>query len=420
MKLLAVGLNHQTAPIEVRERLASKFTHVEQVYADLKSIASEATILTTCNRVELYAVPSAAPSTIIDWMAQSGMAGFQSIRGHLYVHQEKDALKHIFRVIASLDSMILGEDQIVSQVKSAYREATSSQSTGPVLNRVWEKAFSVAKKVRTETAISQEGVSIGRAGVDLAKHILGSLSGKKVLLIGAGQHGKLVARHLSQHQLGALYIANRNFNRAEKLASELNAAAIPLSQAGHYLEHVDIVLTSVSGKAPLIGYTQMQHVLKKRRYQPLICIDLSVPRAIEPRVSELEEVFCFDIDDLSQVANAGRERRVKEAEKAEAIVEAESDRCWHMLYTDELNTQIGDVFKNAHELQATELRRLYNDLPDLNQVQREAIERYSHALIKKILHNPIQTARQHVEAGNVQQFQNIISALSVPQPPKES
>ena len=415
MKLLAVGLNHQTAPIEVRERLATKFSHIESVYEDLKRISTEATILSTCNRVELYVVPSVSPNAIVDWMAQSGMAGFQSVRNHLYIHKEKEALKHIFRVISSLDSMILGEDQIVSQVKTAYRTAATSHSTGPVLNRVWEKALSVAKKVRTETAISQEGVSIGRAGVQLASHILGNLIGKKVLLIGAGQHGKLVAKHLSNHKLGALFIANRSFGRAEQLAHDLNAEAIPLSQAAHYLEHVDIVLTSVGGSRPLISFHEMQQILKARRYRPLICIDLSVPRAIDPSVAELPEVFCFDIDDLSQVANEGKEKRLIEAKKAEAIVLEESERCWDVLHADELNERIGNVFKNASNIQTAELERLFSSHTHFDSEQRDAIERYTQALVKKLLHHPIQTARKHAHTGDVAQFEHIINALTAPQ-----
>lgn len=241
---------------------------------------------------------------------------------------------------------------------------------------------------------------------------MGQLDGKKALLIGAGKHGKLVARHLAGHQLDALYIANRSYSRAENLAITLGAQAIPLNQILHYLEHVDIVLTSIRSTQPLITASQLNDIHRLRRYKPLICIDLSVPRAIEPSVSDLNDIFCFDIDDLANIASEGQDKRVHEAVKAEEIVNAESDQCWKTLHTDELNQQIGDVFLKAHTLQEDELERLFLLLPDLRPDQKEAISRFSISLVKKILHNPIRKAKSHASSGNISGFHEIISAVS--------
>lgn len=416
MKLIVIGLNHRSAPIEVREVMAQSVSDVSGVYSQISHMADEAFLLSTCNRVELYAVLSSTEDELIGWMRGHYQTDSKSENDYLYVHHDKDAAKHLFRVISSLDSMIIGEDQIVSQVKSTYRVASEESRIGPILKRLIEKSFSVAKKVRTDTGISREGVSIGRAGVELARHILGTLTGKKALLIGAGQHGKLIARHLSSHNLEGLYISNRDFQRAEKLAKSLSASAIPLRQSLHYLEHVDIVLTSIGGSHPIISRDDLIEVRKKRRYRPLILIDLSIPRAIDPRAADLDDIFCFDVDDLVKVANEGQERRVIEAIKAEEIVTQESENCWRLLNSDELKKHIGQVFQHTLSVQENELHRLFEQNPEMSPELKKSLTIFSNSLVKKILHNPIQTAKKMAAEGENTGFETIIKSLLPDEP----
>lgn len=243
MHLVTIGLSHRTAPIELREKLAPHPGQIPDLLHQFRArgLGQEAVLLSTCNRVELYIVPTNESSTdeIARWMLQLGGLSHRTAMQHLYQYQEQDALRHIFRVISSLDSMVVGEPQIVAQVKEAYRIAVEAKTTGPVLHRVMDGALSVAKKIRSETDISRETVSIGRAGVELARQVLGDLSGCSAMLIGAGNHGKLVARNLAGHGLSELVITNRTFEHASQLASLFGAAAVPMSDMTRYLERVD-------------------------------------------------------------------------------------------------------------------------------------------------------------------------------------
>ena len=386
-----------------------------------EKVGREAVLLATCNRVELYTVPQPGqdPDSLARWLAASVGVNHRHALPHMYRYREQDALQHIFRVISSLDSMIIGEPQIVAQVKEAYRLAAASDAAGPILHRVMDSALSVAKRVRTETDIAREAVSIGRAGVELARQILGELEGSSALLIGAGAHGKLVAKNLFSHGLRELIIANRTFSRASALAEQFGAAAIPLDDISRYLERVDIVLTSTGAGRTLIRRRDLAGVLRKRRYRPMVLIDLSVPRVIDPDVNALDAVFRFDVDDLSQITDRGRQRRLDAAREAEQIVSGEVERLWKAVIGETYNQAIGQLPRRADAIRRAELERAARVLDKLDPADRKTIDAMTRAIVKKILHQPMMTARRLAREGDGDQLARLLEALTDTPDPEE-
>ncbi|MEC8423297.1 MAG: glutamyl-tRNA reductase, partial [Myxococcota bacterium] len=309
MRLVAVGVSHHTAPVEVRERLAVSPALVPGLLDDLRRdrVGNEAVLISTCNRVELYTLPSAgvAPDDVARWLVERQGLRTRRVGKHLYRYQQQDALRHLFRVTSSLDSMVVGEPQILGQVKEAYRVAVAGRGTSGTMHRIMDRALHVAKRVRTETGIGREAVSVGRAGVELARQVLGRLDGRAALMVGAGAHGKLVAKSMLAYNLGELVVANRTFERAAELAQQLQASAAHLDDIDRFLDRADVVVTSTGAGRILIDRGMLAPVVRRRRYRPLVMIDLSVPRNIDPSVNELEGVFRFDIDDLQDIADQG-------------------------------------------------------------------------------------------------------------------
>ena len=334
-----------------------------------------------------------------------------NVKQHFYTYQGKDVLHHLFRVVSSLDSMILGESQIVSQIRTAYRLASQERSIGPVLRRSIDRALVVAKRVRTETDISKEGVSIGRAGVDLAVQVLGNLQGRSALLIGAGEHGKLVAKNLVSRRLKTLAIANRTSERAKDLAFELNATAIDIDEIPKWLAKVDIVITSVGGGDILVSKEMVKQSFKPRGYKPLVAIDLSLPRVIDPKVHALEDAYLFDIDDLAQLARSGAQKRVEEAALAEKIVASETSQCWKMLQDDKYNADIGSVFRQAEIIRTAEVERLFEDVENLSEGEKLLVDKMSKSLIKRLLHNPMQVAHQLAREEDNEQLHFLLASF---------
>ena len=396
MILVAIGLNHRTAPIDLRERVARGIANSAEALQELqqRGLTKEVALLSTCNRVEIYGVLSDDNSltSLLEWLGERGDFSMVNVKQHFYTFQGKDVLHHLFRVVSSLDSMILGENQIVSQIREAYRNALRERSIGPVLRRSIDRALVVAKRVRTETDISKEGVSIGRAGVDLAVQVLGDLSGRSALLIGAGEHGKMVAKNLITRRLKTLVIANRTPSRAQQLAQELTATAIELDEIPEWIAKVDIVITSVGGGEVLVTKENVKRSFKPRGYKPLVAIDLSIPRVIDPEVHSLDDAYLFDIDDLDQLARNGAQKRTKEAVLAEKIVESETSQCWKMLQDDKYNADIGSVFRQAEVMRAAEIQRLFEDMNGVSEEEKRLVDRMSKSLIKRMLHNPMQVA----------------------------
>jgi glutamyl-tRNA reductase len=415
MRLVAVGVSHHTAPVEVRERLAVPPGHVAQVLDQLQSddIGREAVLISTCNRVELYAIANdqVEASDVANWLLHNrGLRGRTADR-HLYRYTEKEALQHLFRVASSLDSMVLGEPQILGQVKDAYRMAMASKAAGPVMHRVMDKALHVAKRVWTETGIGREAVSVGRAGVELARQVLGSLAGRSALLVGAGAHGKLVARSMLAYELDELVVANRTFDRAAQLADLLGATATHLDEIAHHLPRVDVVVTSTGAGRVLIDRAMMAAVVRERRYRPLVMIDLSVPRNIDPAVNDLEGVFRFDVDDLRGIADQGAKKRRAAAEMAESIVVSETVEAWRALMVESVHAEMGAVVRRADAVRRRELERLAPVLEQLSPRDRKAVDAMTRAIVKKVLHPPLSHARALAGSGEQDAVVELLRAL---------
>ena len=413
MGLVAVGISHHTAPLEVRERLAVNAESVPRVLQQFHRdrLVREAVLISTCNRVELYAVSQVDADRLAGSLAESGGLRARLVGPHFYRFSERDALRHLFRVASSLDSLVIGEPQILAQVKEAYRVAAEARTAGPVLHRVMRQALQVGKRVRTETGIAREAVSVGRAGVELARQVLGELKGRSALLVGAGAHGKLVARSLLSFGLSELVVANRTFERAVDLARTFGASAAHLDAIGEYLPRVDVVVTSTGAGRVLISRSDVAGALRKRRYRPLVMIDLSVPRNIASDVNDLDAVYRFDIDDLRQVADRGRELRAEAAVEAERIVSDEVERCWRGLVGAEVNRRIGAVARHAEEVRVAEVARSRAVLDAADPAVREAVEAMSKALIKKLLHRPFTEARRMAESGESLAADHLLEAL---------
>lgn len=419
MRLAAVGVSHHTASLELRERLVPDPGSVPALLRQLREarLAREVVLLSTCNRVELYAVPTAQGSAerVATWLAETGGLSRRGEGSPVYHYESEAALRHLFRVASSLDSLVIGEPQILGQVKEAYRVAAEQHAAGPVLHRVMRGALETGKRVRTETDIGREAVSVGRAGVELARQVLGELEGRSALLVGAGEHGKLVARALVSAGLEELVVANRTFDRAVALAGRFGASAVHLDRIGPTLERVDIVMTSTAAGRVLLSRAELSPWMRRRRHRPLVMIDLSVPRNIALDVGELEEVYRFDIDDLRQLAERGLASRRGALQEAERIVESEVARCWSSLLADDLNRRIGAAARRAEAIRLAELERTRQRLEHLDPATREAIDAMTRALVKKLLHHPFANARALSGQGRIETADALLAALGAPQ-----
>lgn len=392
--ILLIGMNHKTAPVEIRERIAAKLAREEttQYFESFfkSGLIKEFMIISTCNRVE-FIVISENPAEILDTIRSFFSDPFhQSISSDLfYIFENLDAIRHIFKVASGLDSMIMGEPQILGQIKDAYREATRRKTVGVILNRLLHKTFSVAKRVRTETGIGCRAVSVSYAAVELAKKIFGSLKDKRVLLIGAGEMAELAAEHFIRSGASHLVIANRTTERAIELAQRFKAATVPFPQILDAFETVDVVLSSTGSTDPIIKKEDIKSCMKRRKYKPLFLIDIAVPRDIDPKVNELDNVYLYDIDDLQEVIEWNKEERKREATKAEHIVEEETMKFHRWLQTLEVVPTIIAMRRKAEEIRAVELAKTFSHFHDLSEQEKKAIMKLTEAIIKKMLHDPI-------------------------------
>jgi glutamyl-tRNA reductase len=415
-RLIAVGISHRTASVEDREALAMAPDTIPALLGRLRDdgFSNEAVILSTCNRTEVYTVPGEKGDVgrLARWLAESGGVTERGISEKIYQKRDQEALRHIFRVASSLDSLVLGEPQIVGQLKTAFRMARECNTAGPMLHRVMDQAMFVSKRVRSETEIAKEAVSIGRAGVELARQVLGSLKGRSALLIGAGGHGKIVARALLDYGLTELVVANRTFDRAAKLADEFNCSAVPLQEVGRYLDRVDIVVACTGAGKILISKEELTSAQAGRRGRSLVMVDLSVPRNIAPTFNEVSGVFRFDIDDLAKVANKGQAARREAAALAEDIVEQETERHWRRLLGEQLNHQIGEIVQGAEAIRVAEMERARVALQGLGPEHLDVVDAMTRAIVKKILHQPLRTGRSLAEQGDGEQAVALFKALN--------
>lgn len=327
MPLLAVGLNHKTAPLPVRERVAFSPQELPEVLRNLASNShiSEAAILSTCNRTEMVCcIDDLDSRLVVEWFRDYHKLRPEEIEPYLYSHPDQGAVKHMLRVASGLDSMVLGEPQILGQIKDAYLTAKEAGTLGKLLNRLFEHTFSVAKQIRTDTAIGASPVSVAFAAVSLAKQIYSSLSEHTALLIGAGETIELVARHLRDNGIRQLIIANRTLDRAEGLVNDVDGLAITLSEIPAHLAQADIVISSTASPLPILGKGAVESAFKTRKHQPMLMVDIAVPRDIEPEVGDLNDVYLYTVDDLREIIDEGLKSRQQAAYQAEEIIEIQT------------------------------------------------------------------------------------------------
>ena len=392
MQLSLVGLSHHTAPIEVRERLHFPEKDLPAALHALveRDAVEEAIILSTCNRVEILARltdDADARSLLGDFLSRQRRVPRDLLDKHLYHHSQREAVRHIFRVAASLDSMIVGEPQVLGQVKAAYATGRAVGTVGGILDAVLAHAFATAKKVRTETGVAASAVSVSYAAVELARKIFGSLEGKTVFLIGAGKMSELAARHLRRSGARAIFVANRTLARAEELAKELGGETVRFDELLNFISRADIVISSTGAPVYIIKKEHGARFLAERRNRPMFFIDIAVPRDIDPALNKLNNIFLYDIDDLQQVVEANLRQRRREALRAEEIVEREVDRLLGRLKRLEVAPTIAALQEHLHGIRQQELERAR--LRDLSPEQHTAVEEMTRRLVNKILHGPI-------------------------------
>ncbi|MBF0424529.1 MAG: glutamyl-tRNA reductase [Magnetococcales bacterium] len=399
MKIAVVGLNHQTAPIALRERVAFAADTLAVHLATLTALegVAEGVILSTCNRVEVYVAsrePAVATAAVCAWLAASHGVEEGALVPHLYTFLESAAIRHGYRVAASLDSMVVGEPQILGQMKQAYQDAAAVRATGPILNKFFHQAFRVAKRVRSETAIAENAVSVAYAAVTLARKIFGHLADKSCLLIGAGEMCELAARHLVTQGVAQVLVTNRTWQRAEALAAAFSGHAFPLEELAANLDRADVVITSTGSTTYLVDPAMVRAALKRRKLRPMFFIDMAVPRDIDPRVGEVDGAFLYDMDDLHQVVARNREERGEAAAAAERIVAQEVPDFVAWLDSLGILPTLIDLRRRLEEVRDAEVARATARWPELSSADRARIEDLARSLVNKILHAPTSRLRQ--------------------------
>src|SRR5215475_5129019 len=395
MQLALVGLSHKTAPVEVRERLAFNADSLRLALSSLVQTESisEAMILSTCNRVEVVA-EGPDDRFVRDFLCEYHHLQTDAVARHLYSFRNNDAIRHVFRVTSSLDSMMVGEPQILGQVKEAYRIATDAGTIGMHLSALMSRAFAVAKKVRSETGISQSAVSISYAAVELARKIFGTLNGKTVMIIGASKMGELSAKHLKRAGASSVLVTNRTFERAVELAKVFQGAAVPFEHFTDHIDRADIVISSTGAPHFIITKPMGEEIIHRRKNKPMFFIDIAVFRDIEPSVNEIYNAFLYDIDDLQQVVDANLKDRLKEAHRAEEIIDFEVAAFCTKMQSREVVPTIVQLRDVLEKLRRDEIERNRKLLKDLTPEQQNAIDLITSSLVNKILHQPIAELKQ--------------------------
>ncbi len=398
MKLLLTGLSHKTAPVHLREKLAIAEGNIPQALQDLQKLgASEVVVLSTCNRVEfLLSSPDHIElGAIVDQFMTEWQGSTTAFEGHIYRLEARDAIQHMFRVAASLDSMVVGEPQILGQLKAAYAAAKTEGTVGGLLESVLTRAFNVAKRVRSETGIGQMAVSVSYAAVELARRIFGSLKGQTVMIVGSGKMGELAAKHLHRSGASKILVTNRTFSRAQELAAIFDGKAVEYSAFPGMLHEVDIVIASSGAREFILTREDMQRVIAQRKNRPMFLIDIAVPRNIDPEVNKIEGVFLYDVDDLEGVVNANIRERSKQAEQAEAIVHHEVEAMMARLQLEQVTPTIISLQEQLEEIRAAEVIRALRRMQGLTPEHQQQIEAMTKSIINKIAHGPISELRRN-------------------------
>ena len=403
--IVLVGLNHRTAPVEVRERVAFANGRLEPALRDLVALPGvlEAVIVSTCNRVEVIACGGDVETmggALPAFLAREHGLDAPVLTGHLYTHADREAVRHLFRVAASLDSMVVGEPQILGQLKEHYALAASVGASGRVLHRCFHKSFSVAKRVRTETGIAEKAVSVGSAAVELARGIFDRLEDKAAMLIGAGAMGELTARQLLAQGVGSVLVVNRTYERAMDVARELGGMPVPFERLARYLPLADLVIGTASGDEFLLTPALVEEAMRERRRRPMLFVDLAVPRGFDPGVNAVDDVYLFDIDDLEGVIADNKGARAREAVRAETIIDAEVDAFWRWFTSLDVVPTIVALRDKVEAIRQREVARGLAACADADPRLPEVLERVTSAIVNKILHGPLTALRRHeAQAG---------------------
>ncbi len=416
MNIIVVGLSHKTATVEVREKVAFSPNQIEKPLDELIRLEGiiEGVIVSTCNRVEIYATTrdiAGGIARIKRFMADYHHLPFEALEPHLYCYHAEAAIRHVFRVASSLDSMIVGEPQILGQIKTSYGYAAEFKSSGIILNRFLHKAFSVAKRVRTETKIASSAVSVAFAAVELAKKILGDLSDKTVMLIGAGEMCELAAKHFLNSGAKGVMVTNRTFERAERLAEEFAGEAVPFESFLEHLHRADIVLSSTGAPHCIIGPKDAEEVIKRRRSKPIFFIDIAVPRDIDPKVDNVENAYLFTVDHLQEIVQANLAQRSLEAEKAEEIIDQEIGQFHKWLSTLEVTPTIVALRNRFDEIRRAELDKTIAGWKELPADAEKRLEALTVAMMNKLLHAPTYVLKQAGQGGRVDLYVDALRQL---------
>lgn len=416
MNLALVGINHRTAPVEVRERMSIPESRLREAVADLvhREGIKEGLILSTCNRVEVLANGSddiAVEPVIQRFLADHHQCNLGLYEQHFYHYRQRQAVEHLYRVASSLDSMIVGEPQILGQLKQAYNAARETGSLNGTLNEITLQALAVARKVRRNTAIGSAAVSVSYAAVELARKIFGDLAGKTIMVIGAGKMSEIAAKNLIRSGAGTILVANRTYDRAVELAKAFNGKAVRFDQMFDHVQEADIVICSTAAPHYVIHRKHAEHWLAARKNRPMFFVDISVPRNIEPSINELDNAFVYDIDDLGLVVEANKKQREREAVWAEEIVQEEVQKVMRRLASREIVPTIVALEQTLESIRENELERYHGRLNGLTEDQREAVEALTHGILNKILHGPITELKSGVGRPEQSSLVNLIRKI---------
>ena len=418
MTIFALGINHRTASLDIREKVAFAPEQMIEALQHAGEVAgvSEVAILSTCNRTEIY-VADGSPEKVLDWLAQYHQLSRLELDDCYYVYQQEDAARHIMKVASGLDSMILGEPQILGQLKSAYAVARDAGKVSTHLNQLFQQAFSIAKQVRTETAIGQNPVSVAYAAVSLSQQIFSDLRDVHALLIGAGETIELVARHLRDKQVGGITVANRTLSRAQELAQKFGAQAILLSEIPEFLRSADMVISSTASQLPILGKGAVESALKQRKHKPMFMVDIAVPRDIEPEVATLDDVYLYTVDDLQEVILENMRSRENAASKAEEIIEAGVKAWQSQLQALDVVDTIRAFRSSVEETRDLETEKSLIALRS-GQDPEQVLRSLARNLTNKLMHTPTIRLKQAGEEGRTEKIHLVHDLFGLTKPNK--
>jgi len=416
MEIVVVGLSHKTAPVEVREKFSFAGDKLDRALQELIKIdtISEGVILSTCNRVEIYANARNADEgrkSILDLFSGFHGVELKNFESNFYQYNFKNAINHILCVASSLDSMVVGEPQILGQLKQAYSKALEYKTTGATLNHLFHKSFNVAKRVRSETGIAKNAVSISFAAVELARKIFGSLDSRSAMIIGAGEMSELVARHLLSNGIKNIYVVNRTVAKAEELAKEFEGIVVPYESMEENLYLADIVITSTGAPHFILGKKEVEYTIAKRKNDPLFMIDIAVPRDLDPEINKVNDVYLYDIDDLDSVIQANLAERKKEALMAQEIIDKEVRNVLSWLSGRDVVPVIVNLRNKMEVIRKKELQRVMPKLNGISEKDKCLVEALSVAIINKILHRPTTTLRRTSDSEDIHSYTEVTRAL---------